>query len=44
MANGWDEVDCHVTHLPLFRDWEKLVSQPKLLTNRSAFYVAFGAA
>lgn len=35
MECGWEEVDCHVTHLPLLREWEKLVAQPKLLTNRT---------
>ncbi|QRV72612.1 hypothetical protein RhiJN_00626 [Ceratobasidium sp. AG-Ba] len=34
MQIGWEEVDCHVTHYPLLREWQKLVAQPKPLTNR----------
>ncbi|KAG9103030.1 hypothetical protein FRC06_000431 [Ceratobasidium sp. 370] len=31
---GWEEADCHITHYPLLRDWQKLVAQPKPLTDR----------
>ncbi|KAG8679813.1 hypothetical protein FRC09_018694, partial [Ceratobasidium sp. 395] len=34
MQLGWEEIDCHVTHYPLLRDWQKLVAQPKPLTDR----------
>ncbi|KAG8747451.1 hypothetical protein FRC10_001122 [Ceratobasidium sp. 414] len=34
MQIGWEEADCHITHYSLLRDWQKLVAQPKPLTDR----------
>jgi hypothetical protein len=35
MEDGWDEIDCDITHIP---SWNKLVFQPKPLTPRSTYF------